>query len=93
MLLRKDEFRVMRCIGMSYKQESKVLYSESFITICISIIIGSIIGTLFGWGTFKIIFWDATNINYAVDWISILISVAALVVFSVLTTFLSREDV
>lgn len=93
MLLRKDEFRVMRCIGMSYKQESKVLYSESFITICISIIIGSIIGTLFGWGAFKIMFWDAININYAVDWISILISVAALVVFSVLTTFLSREDV
>lgn len=107
MLLRKRELQMMRIVGMSYKQESRMLYSESVIAGVLSFIIGSAAGMLAAARAMYLMrelvvipFLPAELITTSIkpryalvpSWISIVISFAILLVISLISVFLSRDE-
>lgn len=91
--LRRDEFEIMRYIGMSKKQKSKIILSESMITSIIAVVFGSLLGAPLGMLTAKSMFYIDEEIKFDlfVDWSSIIISAVVLVVFAIITAKLSKE--
>ncbi len=91
--LRRDEFEIMRYIGMSKKQKSKIILSESLITSIIAIFLGSIIGSPIGMLTAKFMLYIDEDVKFDlfVDWSSIIISAVVLIIFAFITAKLSRE--
>lgn len=91
LLLRKNELYIMRVIGMSYKQESRILYSESLIMTVTAWIIGVLAGVGAGYAMVTLMLIDE-SVKLSVDWVSLLVSAVFIMSFSILSVFLSRED-
>ncbi len=93
LIVRRDEFQTLRWIGMSYRQESRILYSESFITMGFSWMLGSMLGIIVSWLAALLMMWDMRDaLHFQADWLSVGISGVVLLLCSVLTTFLTREE-
>ncbi|MGN0436063.1 MAG: FtsX-like permease family protein, partial [Wujia sp.] len=92
-ILRRNEFEIMRTLGMSRKQEKKIHFYENFIAAGLSTIIGCIVGVIVGWAFTFVIFAGETSIrvNEAIDWRSILITVIAMILFVMVTTFFAPK--
>lgn len=91
--LRRDEFEIMRYIGMSKKQKSKIILSESLITSIIAIFLGSIIGSPIGMLTARSMFYmdEEAKFDLFIDWSSIIICAVVLIIFAFITAKLSTE--
>ena len=93
MLIRKKEFKILQHIGLSIKQKRKILLSENMISCVIAIILGSILGTITGNILIYIILllYNDIKTTFVIDWLSILACGLTLIIFSVLTTQISKE--
>ena len=91
-LIRKNEFKILRHIGMSKKQLNKVLLSENLIGSIIAVLLGSILGTIVGNLLIYTVFsMEDIKYNISVDFVSIAICIFTMIIFSICSTVFTKN--
>ncbi len=100
---RKDEFKTLRCIGLSEKQKKTMLMAEGMVSSILAVILGIALGLLIALlivfalytgngvtGSFKP---ELTHIRYAPDWLSIIVTTVVISFMGWLVGMLTKDEV
>ena len=100
--VRRNEFRILRVIGMSEKQRRRILLSENLAASVLSAVIGTVLGLVFAACITKIVYEgngltgafdpEYMKVRYTPDWIMILGAVGVVLAAGWLVAFLNRKD-
>ena len=100
---RKDEFKTLRCIGLSEKQKKTMLMAEGMVSSILAVILGIALGLLIALlivfalytgngvtGSFKP---ELMHIRYAPDWLSIIVTTVVISFMGWLVGMLTKDEV
>ena len=92
MIIRKNELNTLRAIGMSIKQQSRMLYAESIITAVISALFGSVIGVISSWYIVNVMLEVWGEIHFTVKWSVIIFTAVLLIAINIFNVWMSKPD-
>lgn len=92
LLVRQEEFSILRSIGMSLKQKRKMLLAENLVAIIFSFIAGNILG-YFGYVYISRLFiMDFEDVKLPSGIMGVVISFVALMAIGIFVTFVIRDE-
>ncbi|MBQ9234292.1 MAG: FtsX-like permease family protein, partial [Lachnospiraceae bacterium] len=92
MIIRKNELNTLRAIGMSIRQQSRMLYAESVLTAIISAILGSVIGVISSWYIVSVMLEVWGEIHFTVKWSVIIFTAVLLRAINIFNVWMSKPD-
>ena len=92
MIKRKNELNTLRAIGMSIRQQSRMLYAESVITAIISAVLGSIIGVISSRYIVNVMLEVWGEIHFTVKWSVIIFTAVLLIAINIFNVWMSKPD-
>ena len=98
---RQDELIVLRAIGLSKKQQRKMLLAENMSGTVIAVVLGIVVGLMLA-GLFALLFYrgngllggfqpESMIVSFSPDWVTILIGAGVLLLSSVIVVIFSRD--
>lgn len=91
MMVRREEFAILRSIGMSLKQKKKMLFAENSIAIFIAFVIGNVLGYYFSRQITTFLMFDEEGpVRYGIT--GVLISFIALAAIGFVITFFTKDE-
>ena len=92
MIIRKNELNTLRAIGMSIRQQSRMLYAESVLTAIISAVLGSVIGVISSWYIVNVMLEVWGEIHFTVKWSVIIFAAVLLIAINIFNVWMSKPD-
>ncbi|MBR1816411.1 MAG: FtsX-like permease family protein [Lachnospiraceae bacterium] len=92
MIIRRNELNTLRAIGMSIRQQSRMLYAESIIIALISSVLGAVIGVICSWYIVNIMLMVWGEIHFTIKWSVIIGSTIILVGINIFNVWMSKPD-